>query len=198
MLIVGRAIAGIGASAVFSGGLNIINFSVPLETRAIYVACLSSMFGIASVVGPLLGGAFTDKLSWRWCFWINLPFGGFAFLAVLVFFTSPRQGSSSLSLKQKLAQIDILGAVFLIGGITCLLLALQWGGTTFAWKDSKIWGLLIGFVLLIAVFIVIQFWRKDMATIPPSVLGQRSVLVSALFSCFFSMALYMCVTISIG
>lgn len=66
MLIVGRAVAGAGASALFSGGLNIIGFSVPLRTRPIYVACLSSMFGIASVVGPLLGGALTDKVSWRW------------------------------------------------------------------------------------------------------------------------------------
>ena len=71
MLIIGRAIAGAGASALFSGGLTIIGFSVPLAKRPIYVACLSSMFGIASVVGPILGGALTDKVSWRWCFWVR-------------------------------------------------------------------------------------------------------------------------------
>lgn len=66
MLIVGRAVAGCGAAGLFSGGMTIIGNSVPLEKRPIYIALLSSMFGISSVVGPLLGGAFTDKATWRW------------------------------------------------------------------------------------------------------------------------------------
>ena len=69
MLIVGRAIAGAGAAGIFSGAMTIIGFAVPLRKRAIYIALLSSMFGISSVVGPILGGALTDKASWRWCFW---------------------------------------------------------------------------------------------------------------------------------
>lgn len=71
MLIVGRAVAGAGASALFSGGMTIVGFSVPLNKRPIFIAVLSSMFGISSVVGPLLGGALTDKVSWRWCFWVS-------------------------------------------------------------------------------------------------------------------------------
>lgn len=70
MLIIGRAVAGAGASALFSGGMTIIAFSVPMRRRPIYIAALSSMFGITSVVGPILGGVFTDKVSWRWCFWV--------------------------------------------------------------------------------------------------------------------------------
>jgi Major Facilitator Superfamily len=69
MLIVGRAVAGAGAAALFSGGMTIIGYSVPLRRRPIYIGLLSSMFGISSVIGPILGGAFTDRLSWRWCFW---------------------------------------------------------------------------------------------------------------------------------
>lgn len=67
MLIVGRAVAGVGASGIFSGAMTIVAYSVPLRKRSIFIALVSSMFGISSVIGPILGGAFTDKVSWRWC-----------------------------------------------------------------------------------------------------------------------------------
>ena len=70
MLIVGRAVAGAGAAALFSGGMTIVGYSVALRKRSMYIALLSSMFGISSVVGPILGGALTDKATWRWCFWM--------------------------------------------------------------------------------------------------------------------------------
>ncbi|RDL41997.1 uncharacterized protein BP5553_01976 [Venustampulla echinocandica] len=189
-LIIGRAVAGAGASALFSGGMIIIGFTVPLIKRPMYIASLSSMFGIASVVGPLLGGAFTDRVSWRWCFWINLPFGAVAIAAIWLFFKPPKRKESGLTLKQKIWELDLVGALFLICAIVCLLLALQWGGTTYAWKDSKVWGCLLGFGLLIIIFIAQQFRRGDRATIPPRIFGQRTVLFSSLYSCFLSMGLY--------
>jgi MFS family permease len=66
VLIAGRAIAGTGAAGLFSGGMTIVGFTVPLRRRPIYIAALSSMFGVSSIIGPILGGAFTDKLTWRW------------------------------------------------------------------------------------------------------------------------------------
>jgi MFS family permease len=190
MFIIGRAIAGAGAAALYSGGMTIIGFSVPLRKRAIYIAALSSMFGIASVVGPILGGAFTDRLSWRFCFWINLPFGGVSLLVVFFFFSNPERKYSHLPVKERLKNIDLAGAVFLICAIVSLLLALQWGGFTYPWSNSKVWGTLLSFGLIIAVFIGIQIYQKDRATIPVRVFKQRTILVSCLFSALLSMALY--------
>ena len=171
--------------------MNIIAYSVPLRKRAIYLAALSSMFGTASVVGPILGGALTDKASWRWCFWINLPFGGIALAAVFFFFSNPSRQHASMTTKDKLKQIDGLGALFLICAIVCLLLALQWGGTVHPWRSSQVWGCLLGFGLLILVFCGLQVWLKDRATMPPRILcGQRTVGACALFSAFLAMALY--------
>jgi MFS family permease len=71
MLIIGRAIAGAGEAALFSGGMTIIGFSVPQEKRPIFIALISSIYGMSSVIGPLLGGVLTDKVSWRLCFWVS-------------------------------------------------------------------------------------------------------------------------------
>ncbi|KAK6359414.1 hypothetical protein TWF696_000574 [Orbilia brochopaga] len=192
--IVGRAVAGVGAAALFSGGMTIIGYTVPLRKRPIYIAALSSMFGISSVVGPLLGGAFTDAkaLTWRWCFWINLPIGGVAFAVVLFFFKNPeRKQAAGLTVRERIARIDILGAFFLISAIICLLLALQWGGFTYKWSDSRVWGCILGFGLIISIFIYIQFREGDNATIPPRIfLRNRTVLAACTFNSFLSMGIY--------
>lgn len=124
-------------------------------------------------------------------FWINLPFGGVAIAIVYFYFKNPERRHSNLTTKQKIGQIDLLGAFFLICAIVCLLLALQWGGTVYPWKDSKVWGCLLGFALIITVFCLLQFQRGDRATIPPRILlKQRTVGACALFSGFLAMGLY--------
>lgn len=190
MFIVGRAVAGAGAAALFSGGMTIIGYSVALRKRPIYIAALSSMFGIASVVGPILGGALTDRVSWRWCFWINLPFGAVSLAVVFFFFANPERAYSHMSVRARIKEIDLLGSLFLICAIVSLLLALQWGGQTYPWRNSKVWGTLLSFGLIILVFIAIQIRQKERATIPLRVFKQRTVLVSCVFSAFLSMALY--------
>ena len=88
-------------------------------------------------------------------------FGGVALATVFIFFKNPKRKVSELTLMQKIGQMDLLGAFFLICGIVCLLLALQWGGTVYPWSDSRAWGCLLGFGLIIAVFIGLQFWRDE-------------------------------------
>ncbi|KAI1282767.1 major facilitator superfamily domain-containing protein [Xylaria sp. FL0933] len=190
VLIIGRVVAGLGGGGLTSGGSTILTRAVPIEKRAVFNSAFASTFGIASVVGPLLGGVLTDNLSWRWCFWINLPLGGVAFITVLFVFRLPKRARSSISTKERLLKLDVLGASFLVPGVVSLLLALNWGGSEYPWSDSKVWGTLLGFGLITAVFIGTQLYRGEDATIPPRVFGRREVLTSVLFQAIFTMGLY--------
>ncbi|WEW60330.1 MFS sugar transporter [Emydomyces testavorans] len=182
-LIVGRAVAGMGASGIFSGALVIIAYTVPLEKRPIYNGVFGSMYGIASVVGPLMGGAFTDHISWRWCFYINLPIGAVTILAILIFLKAPKQKlNTNLSWKARLLQLDPIGAAAFMPGVVCLLLALQWGGTRYAWSNWRIIILFIFFVILISIFVGIQIYKGDDATVPPRIVKQRTIAFGSFFA----------------
>lgn len=158
---------------------------VPLHKRPLYQGCFGATFGIAGVAAPLLGGAFTSKLTWRWCFYINLPLGAFTILVVILFLKIPKQKSSSLSLKQQFDQLDPLGTLCFIPGIICLLLALQWGGTTYPWNNGRIIALFVLFGILIIAFTALQILKnEDNTTIPPKIIKQRSIASAAWFTFF--------------
>lgn len=175
-LIIGRAIAGLGCAGIFSGALIIIAHSVPLRKRPIYTGLIGAMYGIASVAGQLMGGAFTDHATWRWCFYINLPIGAVAVVVMILFFTPPhRAKADKLSGMDKFKEFDLVGIAVLLPGIVSLLLALQWGGSKHKWGSPTIIGLLVCAFVLLAAFAVVQFWRGDKATIPPRIIKQRSI-----------------------
>ncbi|TVY86336.1 Efflux pump, partial [Lachnellula willkommii] len=136
------------------------------------------------LAGPPLGGLFTDvaRLTWRFCFWINLPFGGIAATIFLLGFRSPVMKPSKLTFRQKLIEMDITGTVLFVSSMTCLFLALQWGGTNYAWSSSKVWGLILGSGLLFAAFITLQLHLGERATIPLRIFRNRSLSLSLLTS----------------
>lgn len=124
-------------------------------------------------------------------FYINLPIGAIAIAAVAVFFQPPERKRSKLTFVEKIGQIDILGAFILISAVVCLLLALQWGGSTYPWRDAHVWGCILGFGILISIFTGYQFYLGDRATLPPRVvLRQRTIFACAFFTAFISMAVY--------
>ncbi|KAJ0386023.1 hypothetical protein COL922a_005170 [Colletotrichum nupharicola] len=189
--IIGRAVAGIGTAGLFSGSIVILSYTMPLEKRPLGFGLIGGMWGIASVAGPLLGGVFTEKATWRWCFYINLPIGGIAM--VFVFFLlhlSRKNNPEGKTLVQRLMQLDLIGTAIFIPAIVCLLLALQWGGAEYPWKSAKIIGLFVGFGLMTIIFIGIQLWQGDKGTLPPYLFKNRNVVCAILFACFFGAAFF--------
>ncbi|KAJ6135426.1 hypothetical protein N7512_000586 [Penicillium capsulatum] len=186
--IIGRAIAGVGSAGIFSGSTIIVSQVVPLHKRPMYVGLMGSTFGIASIVGPLLGGAFTDRVTWRWCFYINLPIGAVTLVVIAFFLHAPSIRSTS-TLKRQIIRLDPLGSIFFLPGVICLLLALQWGGTQYAWSNGRIIALLVLAGLLLLAFSAVQIWRKEDATVPPRIIMQRSVACGALYTSCLSGAM---------
>ncbi|CAI7581359.1 unnamed protein product [Penicillium crustosum] len=187
MLIVGRAIAGIGAAGCFTGAFCIVAVSSPLVKRPFYIGILQSTFGIATIIGPVLGGAFTEHATWRWCFWINLPIGAVTILSLLFFFKPPTHNSiKGPSVLRRLQDLDLLGAVLFAPAIIMIFLALQWGGIEYAWKSATIIGLFVGGAGLGVVFALWQIRKGDDAMIPPRLISERTMFFSC-FSEFFAM-----------
>ena len=178
----GRATAGLGSAGVFSGAIIIVVYLVPLQKRPIFTGLLGACFGIASVIGPVLGGAFTNNVSWRWCFYINLPIGAVAIAIIFIVLKLPSLKNASLSLRQQFLQLDPLGTLFFLPSIVCLLLALQWGGSTYAWNSGRVIALLVLFGVLGIAFTAIQVWKQEAATNPPRIVKQRTIAGAILFS----------------
>ncbi|KAJ5096774.1 HC-toxin efflux carrier TOXA [Penicillium angulare] len=173
--IIGRALTGLGGSGSVVGASVVIVNLVPLEKRPKYQGFLGAMFGLSSIIGPLVGGVFASKVTWRWCFWINVPIGGLALMGLWIFMPNFK-GPDVLkgSLKKKLSVFDPIGNALFTAGIICLLLALQWGGLTYAWSSPRIISLLVVGIVLLVAFSFTQWYQED-GTVPPRIFCQRSI-----------------------
>ncbi|KAK3370352.1 putative MFS multidrug transporter [Podospora didyma] len=174
--IIGRSIAGLGSAGIIAGVIVVIVYAVPLHKRPLYQGMFGAVFGVSSVIGPLLGGVFTSKVTWRWCFFINLPFGAVASVFIAFLLQVPERDTTKVPLKEKILQLDLYGTTALLPGVVCLLLALQWGGLEYQWSDGRIIALLTLAAVLLTAFVLIQIFKPDTATIPPRIFLQRSIL----------------------
>ncbi|MCJ1458965.1 hypothetical protein MMC28_009342 [Mycoblastus sanguinarius] len=185
-LIIGRAIAGLGNAGLVQGALIIIVHIIPLHKRPMYTGFIGMVFGIASVISPLLGGAFTDGPGWRWCFYVNLPLGGAVLIIHIFFLHIPKENlqRKPTTLHEKAFRLDPIGTFFFLPAIICLLLALQWGGLTYNWSNARIIVLLILFGLCFIIFTLVQRWKGENATVPGHIFFNRSIMAGAWFSFF--------------
>src|SRR5689334_8039467 len=154
MLVASRALQGIGGGAIMVTATALIGEVIPLRDRGRYQGMLGAVFGVTTVIGPLLGGFFTDHLSWRWAFWINVPVGIVVFLVAA--------GTIPALARAGRPVIDYLGIVLVGLGASGLTLATSWGGGEYAWTSPVIIALFFGSAIALAAFV----WAETRAAEP--------------------------------
>jgi MFS family permease len=183
VLIIGRAVTGTGSAGIFPGLFNIAQYSITRERYWLLLALSGLPNFIAFITGPFIAGALTDRVSWRWCFYLQIPVASLAILIIAIAFKEQKRTSPpNLSWKHRLKKIDLEGHFTFIPAIACLLLVLNWAGTKYPWNDVRIIFLFILFGSLFGCFLIIQMKKQDNTIIPTHVMGRSSILAATLFS----------------
>lgn len=147
-LIIARAVQGIGGGGLMVTAMALIADVIPLRERGKYQGALGAVFGVTTVIGPTVGGLLTDHVSWRWCFYLNVP------LAILMIGMA---ATTIPSVKAKIRPIiDYAGLALIALGTCGLVLALEWGGTEYAWGSATIIGLIVASIALIVAFVLVE------------------------------------------
>lgn len=158
MLIGGRVIQGVGGGAIQAMVVVIMTEIIPISKRSMVFALIGVTFSVASVAGPFIGGAFASHVSWRWCFYINLPVGGLAAGMLILGFHPPK---GQRHLKARLLLIDYVGTFLLCSGLILLLLAITFGGVEYSWKSAAVICCFVLGGLLVIAFIVWNFFASS-------------------------------------
>ncbi|MGW2653831.1 MDR family MFS transporter [Streptomyces sp. NPDC001478] len=153
LLIVWRGLQGIGAGGLMVTSMALIADVIPLRDRGKYQGAIGAVFGVSTVVGPLLGGLFTDHLSWRWAFYVNVP------IAILVVIAAARTIPAVKAAGRPV--IDYLGIAMVTVGASALILATSWGGNEYAWGSGVIIGLFVLGLAALAAFCLVEFRAKE-------------------------------------
>ncbi|UWW10616.1 MFS transporter [Mycolicibacterium brumae] len=182
-LIVGRAIQGLGGGGLIILSQAAIADVVPARERGRYMGIMGAVFAVSSVAGPLLGGWFTEGPGWRWAFWINLPLGVAAALAVIAFLRIPRADRTDRP------TIDYLGAMLTAIATTAIVLVCTWGGGTYPWDSPQILGLIATAVIAGALFVFAET-RAAQPIIPMYLFKDRDFTLSTVAGLLFGVAMF--------
>ncbi|KAL4787634.1 major facilitator superfamily domain-containing protein [Aspergillus varians] len=182
MLIVGRAVAGMGTSGILNGAYTIISGCVPMSRRPTLLGLVLGVSQVGLAAGPLIGGALTEYSTWRWCFYINLPVGGLvAVLLAFVHIPDPIvKESFPVAIRKLPGKLDLIGFTLFAPSAIQLLLALQYGGNQYAWHSSVIIGLFCGAGATFIVFLAWDYRKRDAAMVPFSIVRNQVVWSSSL------------------
>ncbi|OQE31348.1 hypothetical protein PENSTE_c001G07313 [Penicillium steckii] len=174
-MLIGRSLQGIGGGGIITLTAILIADIVPLSERAKYFGMLSGIWSLGTVVGPVIGGCFAEKVSWRWIFYINFPFIGFG--AILVAFSSHfRVGNETFATQMR--KIDFVGIAIFIPSSASFLIPLTWGGVLYPWDSwHTLAPLIIGLVGLFA-FAIYEWRAARYPMIPPAIFHNRTALIS--------------------
>ncbi|WP_119729950.1 MDR family MFS transporter [Thermomonospora amylolytica] len=170
-LIAGRGVQGLGGGGLIITSQAIIADLVPPRHRARYMAPMGAVFALSALAGPLLGGWFTDRAGWRWCFWINLPLGLLALGICAYALRLPRRGVR--------VALDRLGIALMAVAVSCTVLVATWGGTEYAWSDPVIWGLAAGGLVAWTLFFLAER-RAAEPVVPPRLFRSRTFNLATL------------------
>ncbi|KAN0084757.1 Major facilitator superfamily domain containing protein [Elaphomyces granulatus] len=186
-MLVGRTIQGIGGGGILALTEIIVTDIIPLRQRGKYFGIISAMWSVGSVVGPILGGGFSQNVSWRWILYINFPFIGLGVLFVLLFL---KLNFTPTSLAQKLRSVDYVGTVLFVGSTASFLIPLSWGGVMYDWDSWRtLVPLLIGAAGLVA-FVIYEYRFASQPIIPPTIFQNRTSTVSMIGSFFQGLILW--------
>ncbi|KND87341.1 putative HC-toxin efflux carrier TOXA [Tolypocladium ophioglossoides CBS 100239] len=189
MFIVGRAIAGLGSSGITTGALTTIAAALPTRRQPLFMGVTMGISQLGLACGPIIGGAFSANVSWRWCFYVNLPLG--AVVGACLLFQNVPEPKRKPPVRQVLGtairSLDLIGFALICPAAIMFFLGLQFGGNQYPWNSSVVIGLLIGAAATFTVFLVWESHQGDGAMVPFAMLKHR-VIWSAAMTLFFSLS----------